>query len=242
MNRQMPWMFRKPEKIEEMSILNESEASSLLLTVRGTRYEALYQLALATGMRQSEILGLKWSDVDWKQKTISVLRQLERNPKSQDKYFSRVKTDAGRRKIKLGDQTVEILRTHLNSQMEIRKTMPKGRWEENDLIFSSSVGTPMSQRNLFRDFKEILKKAGLHEIRFHDLRHTAASLMLNHGVPAIVVSKRLGHSKVSITLDIYGHLIQEMQDGAATMIDELITPIEITDVPFEIGCTQVVIK
>ncbi len=222
----------------EMRIFNESQANEFLLSVRGSRYEALYQIALATGMRQSEILALKWSDLDWKLKTLSVVRQLERNPKTKDNYFSKVKTDAGRRKIKLGDLTIEKLRAHLNSQMEIRKAMPKGRWEENDLIFPSSVGTPLSQRKLFRDFKEILKKAGLEDIRFHDLRHTAASLMLNHGVPAIVVSKRLGHSKVSVTLDIYGHLIQEMQDGPAAMIDELITPVEVTDIPFDIGCNQ----
>lgn len=226
----------KPDN-REMCIFNESQANEFLLSVRGSRYEGLYQIALATGMRQSEILALKWSDLDWKLKTISVVRQLERNPKSKENYFSKVKTDAGRRKIKLGDLTIEKLRAHMKSQSEERMSLARGKWDENDLIFPSIVGTPMNQSNLYRHFKETLVKAGLEEIRFHDLRHTAASLMLNHGVPAIVVSKRLGHSKVSITLDIYGHLIQEMQDGAAEMIDDLITPIEISDVGFDINCT-----
>ena len=83
------------------------------------------------------------------------------------------------------------------------------------------------RRNLLRDYKLLLKKAGLPEIRFHDLRHTAASLMLNHGIPVIVVSRRLGHAKASITLDVYGHLIPSMQAEAAELIDALITPIAV---------------
>jgi integrase len=85
----------------------------------------------------------------------------------------------------------------------------------------------MDQRNLHREFKSLIKIAGLPDIRFHDLRHTAASIMLNHGVPVIVVSRRLGHSKPSITLDIYGHIMPGMQAQIAEQIDELITPVEI---------------
>jgi integrase len=231
---------------KEMKILNESQANAFLLAVRGGRYEGLYQIALVTGMRQSEILGLKWSDLDWKNKTISVSRQLIRNPKSKAEYFTDVKTSSGRRKIKLGDLTIEKLRDHLNFQIDERKHPVHGKWDNNDLIFPSNVGTPMNQSNLYRNFKENLDKSGANidengdkvRIRFHDLRHTAASLMLNHGVPAIIVSNRLGHSKVSITLDIYGHLIQQMQDGPAEMIDQLITPITMGDMAFDISCTQ----
>jgi integrase len=98
---------------------------------------------------------------------------------------------------------------------------------EYDLIFPSDVGTPTNQSNLDKNFKNMIRKIGLSLIRFHDLRHTAATLMLNHGVPAIVVSRRLGHSRVSIILDIYGHLIPEMQNEAAELIDELTTPVEV---------------
>jgi hypothetical protein len=89
-----------------------------------------------------------------------------------------------------------------------------------------SIAKAIDFRNLLRDFKKLLQNAGLPEIRFHDLRHTAALLVLNHGIPMIIVSRRLGHSKPSITLDIYGHLIPGMQAEAAQMIDDLITPIE----------------
>ncbi|MBE3143656.1 MAG: tyrosine-type recombinase/integrase [Planctomycetes bacterium] len=95
------------------------------------------------------------------------------------------------------------------------------------MIFPSRLGTPMDSRNLFKAYKGFLSEAGLPDIRFHDLRHTAESLMLNHGIPVIVVSRRLGHAKPSITLDVYGHLFPSIQVEAAQKIDDLITPIEL---------------
>jgi len=99
------------------------------------------------------------------------------------------------------------------------------QWQDHGLIFTTSVGTPIHPRNLLREFKTILKDAGLPLIRFHDLRHTCASLLLNDNVSPIVVARRLGHSKPSTTMDIYGHLIPDMQTEAAEKLDELITPI-----------------
>ena len=97
----------------------------------------------------------------------------------------------------------------------------------NGLIFTNSLGGPINPRNLLRNFKALLKDAGLHPIRFHDLRHTAASLLLNQGIPVIVVSRRMGHARASITLDVYGHLIPSMQTEAAELIDDLVMPIPI---------------
>ncbi len=94
-------------------------------------------------------------------------------------------------------------------------------------MFPSVIGTPLDQRRLHIDFKRVLKKAGLPEIRFHDLRHTAATLMLMNGIPLMVVSRRLGHSKPSVTLDIYGHLLPGAQNTAAALMDELASPIAI---------------
>jgi len=101
------------------------------------------------------------------------------------------------------------------------------KWQAYDLIFTTSLGSPIHPRNLLRDFKKLLMDAGLPTIRFHDLRHTAASLMLNNNIPPIVVSRRLGHARASITLDIYGHLIPSMQVEAAEKIDELILPVAV---------------
>jgi len=113
------------------------------------------------------------------------------------------------------------------ARLEIEKAVAGDRWQEHNLIFPSTVGTPMGASNLLKDFKKQLERAKLREIRFHDLRHTAASLMLNHGIPVLVVSKILGHSKTSTTLDVYGHLIPVMQEEAARIMDEVITPIPV---------------
>lgn len=219
--------FRPKDETKEMKIYDESQVSQLLMAVQGTRVEALYQLVLATGMRQSEVLALKWSDLDWKNQTITVRRQLVRLPKSKDEYFSTVKTNAGKRTITLGNATIESLRNHVNIQDEEKRNPQREKWDENDLIFPSITGTPMNQSNLYHHFKALIAEIGLPDIRFHDLRHTAASLMLNHGIAPMVVSKRLGHAKVSITLDTYGHLIPELHGDVAQMIDDFISPVRI---------------
>jgi len=209
----------------EMRIYCEHEITQLLLAVRETSLEALVYLAITTGMRQSELLALKWSDINWERNIISVNRQLLRKYKNGN-FYSSLKTKSGKRTISIGKNTVQKLQVHQIKQSIIR-TKADQHWQENNLVFPSITGTPMHQRNLLRLFKKILRESGLREIRFHDLRHTAASLMLNNGISPIIVAKRLGHSKVSITLDTYGHLIPEMQQESANYIDSLITPIPI---------------
>ena len=209
----------------EMEFYSEHEITQLLVAVEGTSIEALIHLAITTGLRQSELLALKWSDIDWGRTVISVRRQLKRKYKKRD-YFTSLKTKSGLRVISLGAKTVQKLREHHQKQID-QKEKVGDQWEENNLIFPSGVGTPLMQRNLFRKFKQILRDSGLREIRFHDLRHTAASLMLNHGVSPLIVAKRLGHSKISVTLDTYGHLLPGMQHESANYIDDLITPIPV---------------
>ncbi len=209
---------------KEMKFLDESQVSQLLLTAKGDRDEALYYLAIATGLRESELLGLQWGDLDWQKQTLKVQRQAKREGRDEG-YFAPLKTRAGRRTLVLGKKMIERLREHYDRQCyEIRL---EKNWKNLDLIFPSTTGTPQNQANLYRRFIDLVERAGLPRIRFHDLRHAAASLMLNHGVPVIIVSRRLGHSKVSITLDIYGHMFPEMQNEAAEMIDDLITPVEV---------------
>ncbi|MCC7130131.1 MAG: hypothetical protein B6D39_04800 [Anaerolineae bacterium UTCFX2] len=210
------------EPVKEMMVLDDSQASRLLVAAQRSRMEALLYLAVTTGMRQMEILGVKWSDLDWIKKTLKVERQLIRGEGVQ---FSQPKTRYSRRTIVLGKTTLEVIGRHYDRQNEIRKKAGEG-WTENGLIFTTANGNPIHFRNLMRDFKNLLQAAGLPMIRFHDLRHTAASLMLNNGVPVIVVSRRLGHARPSITLDVYGHLIPGMQEEAARLMDELITPVE----------------
>ena len=204
----------------EMGFMDEDQAMRFLLAAKESRYEALYHLAVKTGMRQGELLGLKWSDLDWKKGILRVRRQLQRI-NHQGLIFSQPKTKTGFRSIQLGEQTLQTLRAHLEKQ-RLDQEFAKQNWRDEGLIFPTPLGTPTDPRNLIRDYKRVLKKANLREIRFHDLRHTAASLMLNNGAPILVVSKILGHSKASTTLDIYDHLISVMQEDAARMMDELI--------------------
>ncbi len=209
----------------EMQVLDTSQATQLIIAASGSHYEALYHLAIKTGMRQGELFGLKWSDLKWNSGTLYVQRQVQR-VKGQGWGFTEPKTKAGRRPIELGEGTLQVLRLHKKRQ-ELQKAVIGDRWQEHDLIFTSSVGTPCDASNLRVDFLKLLEKAGLQNIRFHDLRHTAASIMLNNGIPLIVVSKILGHSRPSITLDVYGHLYHEMQTEAAKKMDEIITPIPV---------------
>lgn len=214
---------KQPSK--EMHIFEESQVNQMLVAAKGDRWEALYHLAVTTGMRQMELLGLKWSDLDWINQTIKVERQLVR-PDGEGIQFAQPKTRLGKRTVVLGIKTIAVLRSHFERQ-HAKKKAGGEHWKEHGLLFTNSLGGPIHPRNLVRDFKQLLRDAGLPTIRFHDLRHTAASLMLNHGVPVIVVSRRLGHAKPSITLDVYGHLLSGMQNEAAELIDELITPIEL---------------
>jgi integrase len=230
---------KKPPK--EMKICDESQISQLLVAVRGNRYEALVYLAVTTGMRQMELLGLKWTDLNWIKQTLKIERQLVR-PYGDSIRFSSPKTRSGRRNLSLGDKTILMLREHYQRQHEERQAAGV-RWQEHGLIFPNNIGGPMDPRNLLRDFRKILKAAGLPILRFHNLRHTEASLMLNTGIPVIIVSRRLGHSRPSVTLDVYGHLIPSMQAEAAEKIEELITPIPLHQTnqkphPIAPNCTE----
>ena len=216
------------EPSEEMKILDESQVSQLQIAAAGSRLEALIHLALATGMREMELLGLRWTDLDWVRKTLKIERQLAR-PEEGPVRFAPPKTKSGRRTLTLGGKTIEVLRHHYDRQHAERKAAGE-KWQENGLIFPNSLGGPIHPHNLLRDYRKLLQAAGLPRFRFHDLRHTAASLMLNHGIPPIVVSRRLGHARASITLDVYGHLLPSMQNEAAEIIDELITPIPFAEV------------
>lgn len=209
----------------EMSFLNESQVNCLLVASKGHRLEALYHLAVTTGMRQMELLGLKWTDLDWDKQTLKVERQLVRS-RVKGIQFLPPKTNAGRRTLSLGSNTISALKDH-HKRLQIEKQAVGESWVENGLIFTNALGKPIDPRRLLKDFKKLLNVGGLPEIRFHDLRHTSATLMLNHGIPIIVVSRRLGHARPSITLNIYGHLIPSMDVMAADKIDELVSPIEL---------------
>jgi integrase len=215
-------VIRPKFKRKEMKTLSDIQVRTLLSFSKGDRFEVLFWLAVTTGLRQGELVGLKWSDVDWTNRRLRIQRQLQRL--STGLAFSEPKSAAGRRVIALGDTTIEKL--HLHQQYQAREIQEAGKmWKENDMIFPSSTGTPMDPSNLYHNFKRLLKEEGLPKIRFHDLRHTAATLMLQQGVHPKVVQERLGHSDISMTLNTYSHVLPVMQDEAAEKLDILLTPI-----------------
>ena len=208
----------------EMKVLDDQQVRTLLLAAKGTRYEMLMQLAITTGLREGELLGLKWSDLDWRTNRLKIQRQVQRQ--KEGIVFIEPKSASGRRMVVLGRATVEKLRQHFQQQ-QLERQFSGDKWQENDLVFPSKVGTPMDQRNVLRIFKELLVKAGLPDMRFHDLRHTAATLMLQQGVHPKVVQERLGHSDISLTLNTYSHVLPAMQEEAAEALDSLITLMDV---------------
>lgn len=212
-----------PPKAEqvEMKFYDDRQVRSLLKTAKESadNFYALYYIAIHTGMRQAELIGLKWEDIDWSLSTLQVRRQI-RHFRGAGYVFLEPKSKSGTRTIMLGKQALEALRNHKREQERLIDSVGQD-WTDLNLVFPSSAGTPLTASNIRRDFRKLLAVSGLPKIRFHDLRHTAASLMLNHGIPVLIVSKRLGHAKASITLDVYGHLIPSQQEEAAQLMDDL---------------------
>jgi integrase len=208
----------RPSPEGEMRTLSSEEARKLLEAARGERLETLYVLALHTGMRQGELLALKWQDVDLKAGTVQVRRTLTKN--GGRLRLGEPKTAKGRRKIKLTTRATAALRAHRKRQLE--EGMQKaGLWQDQGLVFASETGTLINPTNLRqRSFASLLKRAGLPKMRFHDLRHTCATLLLGRGVHAKFVQELLGHANISITLDTYSHVLPGMGDQTARAMED----------------------
>lgn len=200
----------------EVVALSADDARRLLHSVRGDRWAALLAVALATGMRQSELLGLKWSDVHVASGTIRVQRQLGR-----DGLYAEPKTAKGRRTIDLPASCVAILKDHKRQQNEERLLVGPD-WQYSDLVFCTHAGRPLSQRNVHRAFKRLLDRHGIPDVPFHALRHTHATLLLAQGTHPKVVQERLGHATIAMTLDIYSAYVPSMGRSAADQLDALL--------------------
>ncbi len=204
----------------EMATLTEDQARAFVHAAKTDRLEALYVLALTSGMRQGELLALRWRDVDLKTGTILVRATLQ---KTADGFtYAPPKTKRSRRKITLTSIAIEALSRHHARQSKERLALGSA-WQDRDLVFPNTVGDPIQKSNLiYQSFRPLLERAGLPLIRFHDLRHTAATLMLLQGVHPKVVSEMLGHASISITLDLYSHVLPNMQKDATAALDRLL--------------------
>ena len=211
----------RPTK-KEINPLTPEEARALLEAVRGDRFEALYVLAIHCGLREGELLGLKWADLNLEAGTLSVRRTLSET-REVGRIFEPPKNGKGR-SIKLTPGAIEALRGHLGRQLkEIERA--GDCYKDQGLAFPSQKGTTMSAKNLTaRSFKPLLAKADLpRSVRLHDLRHTCATLLLGKGVHPKIVQELLGHATIAITLDTYSHVLPNMQSEAVKAIEEVLT-------------------
>jgi integrase len=196
--------------------LTPAQVQQLLTATRGDRLHALFTLTVATGLRQGEALALRWSDLDLEAGTVSVRHTLQRI--DGELRLVEPQSTRGRRTIPVPASVAVELRAHRLRQKEERIWMGS-RWQEGDFVFTTTIGTPLDGSNVTHRLQELLARAGLHRIRFHDLRHTAASLMLQQGTPARVVMEILGHSQISLTLNTYSHVIPSLMGDAADRMD-----------------------
>jgi integrase len=201
---------------KERKSLTLTQAQALVKAAEesGDRLEAAVVLAIVSGMRLGEILGLKWSDIDLRKKSLSVRRSLqELNGRF---TYSEGKSDNARRPIALGNLAVEALRRRKKIAEHIGS---------HDLVFCTAAGTPISRTNFRqRHFEPILKAAGAPKVRFHDLRHSFASLLLQRGTPVKVAAEALGHANPGITQRLYQHVLGDLQKDAIDEIDRALRP------------------
>ena len=209
----------------EIQPFTAEQVQRFLAASRGHKWEALFTLALATGMRQGELLGLKWQDINFATGTLQVRRVLTRIPREGPgvRVFreEEPKTEKSRRSITIASMALEALRQHRVRQLET-KLRAGPLWQDHDYVFCTLTGTYLRPNHVVDEFKKLLKKAGLPGIRFHDLRHSAATLLLSLGVHAKVVQEMLGHTQISMTMDIYSHVLPSMQQDAVSRLNELL--------------------
>jgi len=202
--------------------MNESDIHIFLELAKSTQYHALFYLALFTGMRRSELLALRWCDVDLLLCQLSVTRTIHQLH-SGEIIFQQTKTDKSRRMVSLSPSTAIVLREHREQQEKIRQSLGL-TLTDDDLIFCQIDGKPLLPDSITHAWMKLARRTGLKSIRLHDARHSHASLMLKQGVHPKIVQERLGHSSIQITLDTYSHVAPGLQQAAANRFDDIVLP------------------
>lgn len=200
--------------------LTPEQAKIFLDAVAEDRLEALYRVAVSLGLRQGEALGLQWDAVDLDHGQLTVSRALQRVNGHLE--LVEPKTIKSSRPMTLPVAVTEALHQHRARQVEERLAAGS-KWQEQGFVFTTPLGTPLEGTKVTKDFQKVLAKAGLPQMRFHDLRHSCASLMLAQGVAPRVVMEWLGHSQISITLDLYSHVLPSLLQDAADAVDRALT-------------------
>ncbi|PZR62535.1 MAG: site-specific integrase [Chloroflexi bacterium] len=205
----------KPRR--ELQPLSGSELRSLLDGTRGDRLGALYVTAAGTGLRQGELLALRWSDLELDRGELAVRHTLQRGTRT----LGEPKTERGRRALRLPHEVRTALRDHRRRQLAERLAAGS-RWSDADLVFTTAIGTALDSRNVTRYLQRHLDRLGLPRQRFHDLRHAFATLMIEAGEDLGVVSRILGHAELATTANVYAHLTPAMRDRVAERMDAIL--------------------
>lgn len=211
-----PRAERKP-----ISPLGPDEARQLLAAAALDRLGALYTVALAMGLRQGEALGLTWDRVDLESSVIRVDRQLQRVDGKPE--LVSLKTPQSRRELPLPASVAERIVQHKQAQAAERAAAGS-RWRDTDLVFTTTIGTGLDGPTVTKAFQRLLKDSGLARRRFHDLRHSCASLLLVQNVPPRVVMEILGHSQINLTMNTYSHVLPGLKVAAAESMEMILAP------------------
>jgi integrase len=199
-------------------VLTIEQAYTLLRQIKNHRMEALFTLAIVTGMRCGELLALRWQDIDLANCSLQVKRTVN-YMKGYGHVESEPKTVKSRRRIRLPLFVVEVLLRHRTRQEE-QRCESADAWIDRDLVFTTVEGNYIALTTLLRAFNSVLKQAGLPRMRFHDLRHSAATILLSRGTRPKVVQEILGHSQIAMTLDVYSHVLPSMQEDVTKRWDD----------------------
>jgi integrase len=210
---------KKGDGSKEMQTWTAEQLKAFLDSVKDDRLAALWHTIAMTGMRRGEALGLRWTDIDLENARLAVRRALI--PTNREVVVSEPKTAKGRRVIAIDPGTVEVLKGQAARQLDEQKQWDAA-WVDSAYVFTAENGAALDPESVTRYFRQAVAKSMLPPIRLHDLRHTHATLALQAGIHPKVVSERLGHATISITLDTYSHAIPAMQEEAATLIAELV--------------------
>jgi integrase len=200
----------------EAPVLTSEGARAVLAAVEGDRIGPVVVVTLATGMRQGEALGLRWSDVDLDADQLTIRQTLQRAGKRP--VYAEPKTSRSRRTIVLPAAAVAALRAQRSRQLHER-LLAGSRWQNSGLVFTSSIGTPMMPGDLTKRLQRLVADAGLPRLRYHDLRHGTASLLTAQGIHPRTIMEILGHSTIAVTMNTYAHVAPALQREAASSLD-----------------------
>lgn len=219
----------KPPRAEKKEVypLDESHVADFLKTIQDHPHEYLYKIALFTGLREGEVLGLTWDCLDFEHGTLLIKQQLRREQQKGGKYYFSPPKNSKPRVLSLAPSVVRLFRCQKLKQ-NCQRLEAGELWTENNLIFTNQTGGVLSYRTVYDCFKRVMAKIGSPATRFHDLRHTYAVLAIKSGDDIKTVQENLGHATAAFTLDVYGHVTAQMRKDSANRMEEVIKSISVS--------------